>query len=181
MSEPIENHRAAFDPKMHRLCEQRYFEDFVIGEKFLLPSRTMTDALFAAFALASGDNHPVHYDVEYCRARGMPHMLAHGFQVLIQTAAGAGMFPHYVEDSLRGFIEQSSRFLDQVFVGDTLYGTLQVIALVPNRTTGVLTLSSTIHNQRGTLVMDGLQKYLLSKRPSDAIEPKSHNRTPAPK
>ena len=181
MSERIENHRAAFDPKMHRLCEQRYFEDFVIGEKFLLPSRTMTDALFAAFALASGDNHPVHYDVEYCRARGMPHMLAHGFQVLIQTAAGAGMFPHYVEDSLRGFIEQSSRFLDQVFVGDTLYGTLQVLAMVPNRTTGVLTLSSTIHNQRGTLVMDGLQKYLLSKRPSDAIEPKPSNRTQAAK
>src|SRR2546427_7037757 len=38
---------------------------------FRSPSRTMTDALFAAFQLASGDNHPVHYDVEYCRARGM--------------------------------------------------------------------------------------------------------------
>src|SRR3989475_12466873 len=55
---------------------------------FRSPSRTMTDALFAAFQLASGDNHPVHYDVEYCRARGMPHMLAHGYQVAIQTAAG---------------------------------------------------------------------------------------------
>ena len=56
----------------HQMCEQRYFEDFQLGERFLLPSRTMTDALFAAFQLASGDNHPVHYDVEYCRAHGMP-------------------------------------------------------------------------------------------------------------
>ena len=155
----------AFDPRNHRMCPTRYLEDFVVGEKFILPSRTMTDALFAAFQLASGDNHPVHYDMEYCRARGMPHMLAHGFQVLAQTCGGAGMFAHMVEDSLKGFIEQSSRFLGMVFVGDSLYVTLQVTEIVPNRSTGVLTLKSTVHNQRGELVMDGLQKYLLKKRP----------------
>jgi acyl dehydratase len=126
----------------------------------------MTDALFAAFALASGDNHPVHYDVEYCRARGMPHMLAHGFQVVIQTAPGAGLFPHLVEESLKGFIEQSSRFLAPVYVGDTLYSMLEVTALVPGRTTGVLELSTTVHNQKGVLVMDGKQKFLLRKRPA---------------
>jgi acyl dehydratase len=70
-----------------------------------------------------------------------------------------------VEDSLKGFIEQSSRFVGMVFVGDTLYVTLQVTDIVPNRSTGVLTLKSTVHNQRGELVMDGLQKYLLKKRP----------------
>jgi hypothetical protein len=53
----------------HQMCEQRYFDDFAVGEKFVLPSRTMTEALFAAFQLASGDNHPIHYDVEYCRER----------------------------------------------------------------------------------------------------------------
>ena len=160
--------KIVFDPRNHRMCETRYFEDFVVGEKFVLPSRTMTDALFSAFQLASGDNHPVHYDVEFCRARGMPHMLAHGFQVVAQTCGGAGLFAHMVEDSLKGFIEQSSRFLGKVFVGDTLYATLQVESLAPNRTTGVLVLKSTVHNQRGELVMDGLQKYLLSKRPADA-------------
>ena len=154
-----------FDPREHRMCETRYFDDFAVGERFVLPSRTMTDALFAAFQLASGDNHPVHYDVEYCRDRGMPHMLAHGFQVVAQTCGGAGLFAHMVEDSLKGFIEQSSRFLGMVFVGDTLYVTLEVTQLVPNRSTGVLTLKSTVHNQRNELVMDGLQKYLLKKRP----------------
>lgn len=155
-----------FDRREHRMLPTKYFEDFVLGEKFILPSRTMTDALFAAFQLASGDNHPVHYDVEYCRDRGMPHMLAHGFQVLAQTCGGAGLFAHMVEDSLKGFIEQSSRFLGMVFVGDTLYVTLEVTALVANRSTGVLTLTSTVHNQRNELVMDGLQKYLLKKRPA---------------
>lgn len=150
----------------HQMCEQRYFEDFAVGERFNLPSRTMTDALFAAFQLASGDNHPVHYDVEYCRAHGMPHMLAHGFQVLVQTAAGAGMFPHMVEDSLKAFIEQSSRFLHPVYVGDTLYSSLEVAELTPGRTTGVLTMKSQVLNQKGVCVMDGTQKYLLRKRPA---------------
>ncbi|MGE4240972.1 MaoC family dehydratase [Ramlibacter sp.] len=154
-----------FDPTQHRMVETKWFEDFKMGERFVLPSRTMTDGVFAAFQAASGDNHPVHYDVEYCRARGMPHMLAHGFQILAQTCGGAGLFAYYVEDSLKGFIEQSSRFLGMVFVGDTVYPALEVIELVPNRTTGVLTLRVTVHNQRGELVMDGLQKYLLKKRP----------------
>ena len=148
----------------HQMCPQRYFEDFELGEQFLLPSRTMTEALFAAFQLASGDNHPVHYDVEYCHAHGMPHMLAHGYQVVIQTAAGAGLFPHMVEESLKGFLEQGSRFLNPVFVGDTLYCTLTVSNLKPGNTTGVITLGTVVKNQKGVVVMDGFQKYLLRKR-----------------
>ncbi|MBP0628517.1 MaoC family dehydratase [Cupriavidus sp. AcVe19-1a] len=154
--------------KAYQLCPQRYFEDFELGERFNLPSRTMTDALFAAFQLASGDNHPVHYDVEYCRAHGMPHMLAHGFQVVIQTAAGAGLFPHMVEESLKGFIEQSSRFLAPVYVGDTLYSSLTVSELVPGRTTGVLAMRSEERNQNDVCVMEGTQRYLLRKRGAGA-------------
>lgn len=126
----------------------------------------MTDALFAAFQTASGDNHPVHYDVEYCRRRGMPHMLAHGYQIAIQCAAGAGEFPYLVEDSLIGFLDQSSRFLKPVFVGDTLYPALEITALDPNRTTGVLAMAVTVHNQKSELVMDGAQRYLLRRKPN---------------
>jgi acyl dehydratase len=154
----------AFDPTGHRLCPQRYFDDFRLGETFNIPSRTVTEAQFLAFQAASGDNHPIHYDRDYCRRHGHKDMLAHGYQVLIQSAAGAGLFPFMVEDSLMGFIEQSSRFLKPVYVGDTLYPRLAVSGLKPQRTTGVLTLAVTIHNQAGELVMEGQQAYLLRKR-----------------
>jgi len=160
----------AFDPRSHQLAEQRWFEDFRVGEVFRLPSRSMTDAHFLAFQAASGDNHPIHYDREYCRALGMPGLLAHGFQVLIQTAAGAGLFPHQVEDSLMGFIEQSSRFLRGVYAGDTLYSALEISALLPQRTTGVIVMRATVHNQRGELVLDGTHKYLIRKRHPDKKE-----------
>ena len=154
------------DPAAYRLVpEQRWFEDFRLGERFPLPSRTLTDAHFLAFQAASGDNHPVHYDREYCRARGMPDLLAHGFQVLIQTVPGAGLFPHMIEESLRGFLDQSSRFLRPVFAGDTLYAALQVDELTPGRTTGVIGLSSEVQNQHGVIVLDGRQRYLLRRRP----------------
>ena len=154
----------SFDPLKHRLTESRFFDDFVLGERFVNPSRTVTDAHFLAFQAASGDNHPVHYDREFCKRHGHKDLLAHGYQVVIQTAAGAGLFPHLVEDSLRAFIEQSSRFLAPVYVGDTLYPALTVSELKPQRTTGVLTMTSTVHNQVGVCVLDGMQRYLLSKR-----------------
>jgi acyl dehydratase len=156
-----------FDPKNHTLSESNYFEDLAVGQRFVIPSRTLGDANFAAFQLASGDNHPIHYDVEYCRAKGHPNMLAHGFQVAIQTAPGAGMLPHILEDSLIGLIAQSSQFLAPVYCGDTVYPALEITELKAGNTTGVIILRSTVHNQNKELVMEGEQKMLVRKRPVD--------------
>jgi acyl dehydratase len=150
-----------FDPKLHHVVAPRRFADLRVGETFRSPSRTMTEAYFAAFQAISGDNHPIHYDLEYCRGRGYPGLLAHGFQVLAFTAVGAGSFPHAIGDSLIGFIEQSSKFLKPVFAGDTLYPTLTISALLPQTTTGVVVIDATLHNQRAELVMTGEHKYLL--------------------
>lgn len=171
-SQPFKNESrkrrmSEFDPTQHRMVPaQRWFEDFVVGERFVIPSRTQTSAVFAAFQTASGDTHPIHYDVEYCRTRGMPDLLAHGFQTLVHTAPGAGLFPYVVEESLVGFLEQSSKFLKPVYAGDTIYPALEVIELSPGRTTGVVTLRSTVHNQRRELVLEGMQKFLVRRRPT---------------
>jgi acyl dehydratase len=154
----------SFDRRLHRFAAPRYFEDLAVGETFYIPSRTLTEANFAAFQTVSGDNHPIHYDIEYCRERGHPQLLAHGLQVLCQTAAGAGLFPHIIGDALIGFIEQSSKFLKPVYAGDTVYPRLAIAALVPQRSTGVVVVASTVHNQRNELVMTGEQRYLLRKR-----------------
>jgi acyl dehydratase len=154
----------AFDPRRHRMADQRWFEDLRVGEHFAIPSRTVTEAHFAAFQTVSADNHPIHYDVEYCRAHGLPAPLAHGLQILCFTAAGAGSFAHVIGDALMGFIEQSSKFLKPVYAGDTLYPMLEIAALTPQRTTGIVTMAVAVHNQKGELVLTGEQKYLLRKK-----------------
>lgn len=155
---------ASFDRSQHRFPESRYFEDLQVGERFYIPSRTMTEAHFAAFQTLSADNHPIHYDLEYCRERGHPGLLAHGFHILCFTAAGASTFALAIGDALIAFTEQSSKFLKPVYPGDTLYPMLEVAALTPQRSTGVVTLAATVHNQKGELVLSGEQKILLRKR-----------------
>jgi acyl dehydratase len=154
----------SFDPAKHAMSETHYFEDVSVGDKFPIPSRTIADANFAAFQLASGDNHPIHYDLPYCQARGHENLLAHGFQALIETTPGAGMLPHYFGDALIAFIEQSSKFLKPLYAGDTVYPMLEVVALEPGHSTGVVVLRSTLHNQRRELILEGEQKLLVKKR-----------------
>lgn len=145
----------------HRLVPQRGFEDLRVGEIFALPSRTVGDGNFAAFQALSLDNHPIHYDAEYCRSLGHPGPLAHGLQVLAFTAAGAGLFPHVIGEALIGFLEVGARFLRPVFPGDTLYPALAIVELIPQRSTGVVVMRATIYNQHDELVLEGSHKYLL--------------------
>jgi acyl dehydratase len=158
-----------FDRRRHHFPESRYFEDLKLGELFYIPSRTMTEAHFSAFQTLSGDNHPIHYDVEYCRERGHPGPLAHGFQILAFTAPGASTFALAIADALIAFVEQSSKFLKPVYPGDTLYPMLEIVALTPQRATGAVTLAATVHNQKDELVLTGEQKILLRKRAPDVI------------
>src|ERR1700754_1667679 len=47
------NAMTEFDPATHRMVpEQRWFEDFAVGERFVLPGRTQSTAIFAAFQTA---------------------------------------------------------------------------------------------------------------------------------
>jgi len=149
----------------HRFGPTRWFDDFAVGERFWIPSRTQTGALFSAFQLASGDNDPIHYDREFCKRHGHPGMLAHGLQVMAQTAAGAGIFPHQVSDSLVAMLECSARFVRPVHEGDTLYPLLEIVELVPQRTTGVIVMRATVHNQRSELVLEGTHRYLVRRAP----------------
>ena len=152
---------SVFDPAEHRVVPQRTFEDLVVGEVFALPSRTIGEANFAAFQAVSLDNHPIHYDVEYCRAHGHKGLLAHGLQVLSFTAAGAGLFPHMIGDALIGFVEVEAKFLKGVYAGETLYPALTVTDLKTQRTTGLVTMRATVHNQDRALVLEGRHVYLL--------------------
>ena len=154
--------------KLLNYKQNKYFEDFSIGNKYILPSRTQTSGIFSMFQAASGDNDPIHYDVEYCKERGHPNMLAHGLQVFIQTAAGAGTFPSEVKDSLIGLIEVSGKMLKPVYREDTLYPELEIIKLTPQNTTGVIEMEAKVFNQNKTLVFNGFHKYLIKKYLSNA-------------
>jgi acyl dehydratase len=69
-----------------------------------------------------------------------------------------------IGDALIGFVEVQARFLKAVVAGDTLYPALEVTELKPQRTTGLVSMRATVHNQRRELVLDGKHVYLLRLR-----------------
>ena len=149
---------------MYKSTDSKYFEDFSVGDKYVIPSRTQTSAIFSMFQGASGDNDPIHYDKEFCKERGHPEMLAHGLQVLIQTAAGAGSFPSEVRDSFLGLIEVYGKMLKPVYREDTLYPQLVVSKLISQNTTGIVEMKALVNNQNNILVFEGFHKYLIKKK-----------------
>ena len=149
-------------PRLHA-PETRWFYDFAIGETFYIPSRTMTGALFAAFQLASGDNDPIHYDIEFCKERGHPAMLAHGLQVFIQTAVGAGNFPQQTADSLVALLSFSGEMHHRLYAGDTAYPGLKIVKVLPQNTMGIIEMRANVLNQHDQLIMEGRHRYLLIK------------------
>ena len=151
----------SFSAEDWRVLPLRGFDELRVGETFKSASRTMTEANFAAFQTVSLDNHPIHYDDEYCKRLGHPGPLAHGLQVLSFTAAGAGLFPHVIGEKLIGFIEVNAKFLKGVYAGDTLYPALTISELTRQRTTGIVAMRATVHNQKAELVLDGVHRYLM--------------------
>ena len=151
----------SFDPTSFLMVPAKRFGDLRVGDIFRAPSRTLTDAHASAFQTVSADNHPVHYDKEWAVRHGHSAPVVHGLQVLAFTAPGATLFPHYIGEAFIAFTELSCKFLKEVHAGDTLYPALEIIELSMQETTGLVTTSVTVFNQRCELVLSGEHKYLL--------------------
>ncbi len=127
------------------------------GEVFEGPVRTLTDAHFRLFSEVSGDTHPFHHDAEYTRATRFRKPVAHGLLLASLTALGASTG----KDRCHGFvfIEQSSRFLQPVFTGDTIRPQLTVERAWREGHRQFCRFRTEITNQRGEKVLEGFQVY----------------------
>jgi len=154
-----------------QMPDQLFFEDFAIGQRFDFGRRTVTDAHFAMFAAISGDNHPIHYDDTYAAGTRFGRRVAHGLLLVAMTAMGAAEISHRLNDSMVAFVEQSTRFINPVFVGDSVTVRAEVAELVPKSKVGLMRLAIWMLNQRGETVLEGTQSYLLrqgERRPDGA-------------
>jgi acyl dehydratase len=150
---------------------EKYFEDFQLGDRFRVASKTINDAHFLLFSAITGDTHPIHYDVEYAKQTRFGRPVAHGYLVTVLTAMGASNLNWAVEHTIVAFVDQSSRFLKPVFIGDTLTPEGEVIELIPGRRQGTVKFRTWVTNQHGEVVLEGTQTYLIKRRqPADALE-----------
>jgi 3-hydroxybutyryl-CoA dehydratase len=131
-----------------------------VGQIFTTPSKTLTDAHFLFFSGLTGDNHPIHYDVEYAKTTRFGTPLAHGLLLASLTALGASPASPHIDGFV--FVEQGSRFLKPVAVGDTIHPRLMV------GTRRFVRFATSITNQRGETVLEGFHLYRVIPRAGGA-------------
>lgn len=125
------------------------FEEFAVGDRATF-SKTITDADLLLFAAVSGDQYPLHVDEAYAKTTRFGARVAHGMLSASLLSATNGLLlgrPGGIS------LAQTLRFLTPVFVGDTLQAATEVIEILPERRR--LRCRTTVHNQRGELVVDG--------------------------
>lgn len=127
------------------------------GQVFTIPSKTLTDAHFLFFAGLTGDNHPIHYDVEYARTTRFGKPLAHGLLLASLTALGASTASPHIDGFV--FVEQGTRFVAPVAVGDTLHPRLTVERVWWEGKRRLVRFATAITNQRGETVLEGFHVY----------------------
>jgi acyl dehydratase len=121
----------------------------------------------ARFAAITGDNHPLHYDQQYASETRFGACIAHGLLVTSYTALGAIPLSDRLKDSMIAFIEQGSRFLAPLYVGDRIRSCLIVesIEIKSGRNNGFVRFQVKLEKEDGSTILDGFHKYLLATRP----------------
>ncbi len=113
-------------------------------------STTITDAAIRAFALASGDDNPVHLNDAYAAQTQFGRRIAHGLLTASFISAVLG-------NDLPGpgtiYLAQDLKFRAPVFIGDTITTMVEVIKYREDRR--IATLKTTCTNQDGVVVIEG--------------------------
>jgi acyl dehydratase len=144
-----------------------YWEEWEVDAEFVSPARTVTEADIVAFAGLSGDYNPLHVNEEYCKTTIFGTRIAHG-PLVYAIAAGLLFQLHLYDDTLIAFLGfENLKFTKPVKPGDTIHARIKVVDRLetshPER--GVMKRQLQVVNQRGEVVQEGIQSFLLKRRP----------------
>jgi len=145
-----------------------YWEEWEIGAEFESPARTVTEADIVMFAGLSGDYNPLHVNEEYCKTTIFGTRIAHGPLVYAITA-GLLFQLHLYDDTLIAFLGfENLKFTGPVKAGDTIHAKIKVLekreTSRPDR--GVMKRQLQVLNQRGEVVQEAIQNFLLKRKPT---------------
>lgn len=143
----------------------RHYEEFEIGEQFLSPSRTITEADVVIFAGVSADWNPLHTDEEFARRTPFRKRIAHGM-LINSIASGLGNQTGVFDGTTIALMEMVIRYKDPVFFGDTIH--LELTVRDKRETSsvrrGIVVFATSVKNQRGEIVVDGEWVVLMRRK-----------------
>lgn len=147
--------------------EDRWYEDYEIGETRTSTGRTITEADIVLHAGQTGDFFPHHMDAQWCATQPFKERIAHGTLIL---SVAVGMTAEDINPQSMSYGYDRIRFLKPVFIGDTITVTAEITEKRdhPKRpdTHGYLHELVTVINQKGEVVLVLTHLYLTNKRAS---------------
>jgi acyl dehydratase len=127
------------------------YDAVAIGDE--LPSLELpplTRATLALYAGASGDHNPMHIDVDFARAAGMPDVFAHG---MLSMAWLGRMLTEWVPQ--RDLREFSVRFTAMTHVGERIVCTGRVVEKLERDGERLVRVSVATANEAGQVKLTG--------------------------
>jgi acyl dehydratase len=145
--------------------DERWFEDYRIGESRTTTGRTITEADIVLHAGQTGDFFPHHMDAEWMATQPAGQRIAHGTLVL---SVAVGMTAGDINPQSMSYGYDKIRFIRPVFIGDTVTVTAEITEKSDHKrmpeTHGYVHEQVTVTNQHGTTVLVLTHLYLVNKR-----------------
>jgi acyl dehydratase len=144
----------------------RLFGEFAVGQRFVTPGRTITEADIVAFAGVTGDFNPVHTDEVFARATDFGGRIAHG-PLGIGMAFGLASRIDLIDGTVVALLGVSWTFKAPVRAGDTIKALIEVTEAraVKDPDRGLLVLDFQLVDQRDTTVQRGSAQLSMRRTP----------------
>jgi acyl dehydratase len=147
----------------------KFFDDWVVGEEYVTPSRTMTETDVVMFAGMSGDYNELHTSEEFMKGSQFGRRIVHG---LLGLAVSHGLLfrTGFLEGTAIAFLGiESWNFQAPIFFGDTIRIKIKVAEKTPSRSKpdrGVVKLFLEVIKQDETVVQSGLKILMIKRAPA---------------
>jgi 3-hydroxybutyryl-CoA dehydratase len=149
--------------------EDRFFEDFEVGDVIRTRGRTVDASDFTAFAGLTGDHYPLHIDEEFSKRGRFGTRIAHG-PLTQSIAIGLVGMSGYYGNGIAALLEiRSVKATKPVLAGDTIHVVAEVLSVEPGESPryGQLEVNYSVRNQRDEEVMVFQQLMLARRRPQE--------------
>lgn len=134
-----------------------FFDTLEIGQRFVSPRRTVTEADLVNFAGLSGDYNALHTDAVHASGTHHGERIAHGLLVLAITSGLSTRLPvmRAMERTLLGLTNLQVQWRRPTRIGDTLHVVAEIVAKQPSSKPdrGTIVLRRSAINQTGEEVM----------------------------
>jgi acyl dehydratase len=145
----------------------RYYEGFSIGDTWVSPRRTITEADVVMFAAMTGDHNPIHTDEEFAKTTIFGGRLLHGpagFAIATGLESRLGI----KEGTAIAFLGMTWDMKGPIKIGDTIHVRQEVTSMRETKkpTTGIVNFHVALVNQRNEVVQEGEWKVMFTRKPA---------------